>query len=309
VLATLAGGYRLSKRQIQQLADDLLGLSISTGMISKLERQSAAALEAPYNELAAAVHTADVICADETSWREERGKAWLWVVVTALFSVFTIARRRNAQVARAVLGTQEGPIAVTDRWSAYDWIAGPSRQICWSHLRRDFQAMIDRGGAAKPIGKELLQLSDRLFRWWHRLEAKQVDWGRFRTAMARLRREVRAALDDGARCECATTRGSCAEMLRVEESLWTFARVKGVTPENNAAERAERHAVIWRRISGGTDSARGSRFVERMLTVVATCRQQGRNALDYLTSCFEAARVGQAIPSLVPATPPKIKVA
>jgi transposase len=309
VLATLAGAYRLSKRQIQQLAGDLFGLSISVGMISKLERQSAAALEAPYDELAAAVHEADVIGADETSWREERGKAWLWVAVTAFFTVFTIARRRNAQVAQAVLGTQEGPIAVTDRWSAYDWIVGASRQVCWAHLRRDFQAMIDRSGAAEPIGRELLRLSDRLFRWWHRLGADEVDWERFRTAMARLRREVRSALEDGVRCDCATTRGTCAEILRLEESLWTFARVKGVPPENNAVERAERHAVIWRRISGGTDSARGSRFVERMLTVVATCRQQGRDLLGYLTSCFEAARRGQAIPSLLPATPPKMAVA
>ncbi|MGZ3416177.1 MAG: IS66 family transposase, partial [Isosphaeraceae bacterium] len=98
-------------------------------------------------------------------------------------------------------------------------------------------------------------------------------------------------------------------ILRVEESLWTFARVQGVPPTNNAAERAERHAVIWRRISGGTDSARGSRFVERMLSMVATCRQQGRNVLDYLRSCFEAARGGHAIPSLLPVTQPKIKVA
>jgi transposase len=309
VLATLAGAYRLSKRQIQQLAGDLFGLSISTGMISKLERQSAQALEAPYNELASAVHTAEVIHADETSWREERDKAWLWAAVAGMITVFTIARNRNARVAQAVLGTQEGPIAVTDRWSAYDWIAGASRQICWSHLRRDFQAMIDRGGAAEPIGRKLLRQSDRLFRWWHRLEAEKVDWGRFRAAMARLRREVKAALDDGARCDCPRTRGTCAEIRRVEESLWTFARVAGVPLTNNTAERAERHAVIWRRISGGTDSAQGSRFVERMLTVVATCRQQGRNVLDYLRSCFEAARSGQAIPSLLPVPPPKIKVA
>jgi transposase len=309
VLATLAGAYRLSKRQIQQLVSDLFGLSISTGMISKLERNSAAALEAPYNELASAVHTAAVIHADETSWREDRHKAWLWAAVTAMFTVFTIARKRSAQVAQAVLGTQAGSIAVTDRWSAYHWIAGASRQICWSHLRRDFQAMIDRGGAAEPVGKKLLRLSDRLFRWWHRLETEEVDWGAFRTAMARLRREVRAALEDGARCECPRTRGTCAEILRVEESLWTFARVAGVPPENNAAERAERHAVIWRRISGGTDSADGSRFVERMLSVVATCRQQGRNVLDYLTSCFQAQRNGHAIPSLLPMTEPAIKVA
>jgi hypothetical protein len=136
VLATLAGAYRLGKRPIQQLAGDLLGPSIYTGMISELERQSAAVPEAPCNELAAAVHTAEVIRADETSWRRERGKAWLWGAVTALFIVFTIARDRSARVARAVRGTREGPIAVTDCWSAYDWIAGTSRQVCWNHTIR-----------------------------------------------------------------------------------------------------------------------------------------------------------------------------
>jgi transposase len=162
---------------------------------------------------------------------------------------------------------------VTDRWSSYDWISAANRQICWNHLRRDFQVMIDRGGAAEAIGKKLLRLSDRLFRWWHRLGAEKVDRGRFRTAMARLWREGRATLENGARCACPRTRGTCAEILRVELSSWTLARVVGVPPTNNAAERAERHAVIWRRISGGTDSAQGSRSVERMLTVVATCRQ------------------------------------
>ena len=127
--------------------------------------------------------------------------------------------------------------------------------------------------------------------------------------MVRLRREVEAALREGTRCGCGTTSGSCAEILRVEGSLWTFARVEGVSPTNNAAERAMRHAVIWRRISGGTDSERGSRFVERMLTVVATCRQQGLNVLDYLMSCFRADREGRAIPSLVPEAEPVIKVA
>ena len=195
VLATLAGAYRLSKRQIQQLAGDLFGLSISTGMISKLERQSAAALEAPYNELAAAVHTAAVVHIDETSWREDRRKAWLWVTVTALATVFTIARNRSAAGRPGGAGDPRG----LDRGdatgcSSYDWIAGSWRQVCWSHLRRDFQAMIDRGGAAEPIGRRLLRLSDRLFRWWHRLEAENVDRGQFRTAMARLRREVQAAL-------------------------------------------------------------------------------------------------------------------
>jgi transposase len=309
LLATLAGAYRLSKRQIQQLCGDVLGLSLSTGMISKLERQSAQALEAPYHELATAIPQAALVHVDETSWRQQRRKAWLWTTVTDRSSVFTIAPTRSAAVAQAVLGTEDGSIAVTDRFPAYDWIAASGRQVCWSHLRRDFQALLDRGGAGAAIGQRLLKLSGRLFRWWHRLAEEKVQWPQWSAAMVRLRREVKAALRQGTRCGCGTTVGQCAEILRVEESLWTFARVAGVPPQNNAAERALRHAVIWRRISGGTDSVGGSRFVERMLSVVATCRQQQRNVLAYLRSCFEAARRGQAIPSLVPVTQPKIQVA
>src|SRR5205823_11252708 len=126
---------------------------------------------------------------------------------------------------------------------------------------------------------------------------------------SRLRREVKVAPRGGQRCGCVRTAATCFEILKMEEGQWTFARAEEIEPTNNASERALRHAVIWRRISGGTDSAEGSRFVERMLTVVATCRQQGRDVLDYLASCFEAARRGQAIPSLLPATAPKIKAA
>ena len=116
-----------------------------------------------------------------------------------------------------------------------------------------------------------------------------------------MRREVRRELEAGRSCGCAKTAATCFEILKVEAGLWTFARAEGVEPTNNASERALRHAVIWRRISGGTDSAVGSRFVERMLTAVATCRQQKRNVLDYLSACFEAHRRGQKVPSLVPA--------
>jgi transposase len=301
VLAMFAGAYRLSKRQIQQMAADLFTLSISTGMISKLERRSAAVLEAPYNELAIAVHHAAVTNIDETSWRQRLRKVWLWAVVTPLFTVFTIAKHRSGDVAKALLGSEDGQVVGSDRFSAYDWILARWRQICWAHLRRDFQAMIDRGGDGEAIGRRLLSLSNRLFRHWHRVRDGTLEWSPFQERMSRLRREVKQALQDGSRCACATTAATCFEILKVEEGLWTFARVQGVEPTNNAVERALRHAVLWRRISGGTDSADGSRFVERMLTVVATCRQQGRHVLAYLTSCFEAECRGQALPSLLPA--------
>jgi transposase len=309
VLAMLAGAYRLSKRQIQQVTADLFDLSISTGMISKLERQSADALEAPYNELAAAVHQADVVNIDETSWRQSRRKAWLWATVTRLFTVFTIAKHRSGEVAQALLGSQDDQVVGSDRFSAYEWIMARWRQVCWAHLRRDFQAMIDRRGAGEGVGRRLLSLSNRLFRHWHRVRDGTLGWDVFQGRMSRLRREVKQALEEGSRCPCARTAATCFEILKVEEGLWTFARIQGVEPTNNAVERALRHAVIWRRISGGTDSVRGSRFVERMLTVVATCRQQGRSALGYLTVCFEADRRGQALPSLLRVATPKVKIA
>jgi transposase len=309
VLATLAGAYRLSKRQIQQLTADLFGLTISTGMISKLEKRSAAALAEPYDELARSVLEAEAVNIDETGWRQDRRKAWLWVTVTALATVFTIARNRSAAVARRLLGDKEDQVVSSDRFKSYDWLWAYWRQVCWSHLRRDFQAMIDRGGPGERIGRRLLGLSDRLFEAWHQARDGVLEEGAFQERILRLRPRVRRALADGTKCSCAATARTCAEILRVEEGLWNFVWFPGVEPTNNVAERALRHAVIWRRISGGTASESGSRFVERMLTVVATCRQQGRNVLEYLTSCFEADRRGQVIPSLLPVTEPAIKVA
>jgi transposase len=309
VLAMLAGAYRLSKRQIQQLVSDLFTLSISTGMVSKLERHSASALEGPYNELATSVHRSEVVNIDETSWRENRLKAWLWATVTSLCTVFTIAKSRSGEIAAALLGSKEDQVVGSDRFSAYEWIKASCRQVCWAHLRRDFQAMIDRGGNGETIGKRLLSLSNRLFRHWHRVRDGTLPWSAFQRRMRGLRREVKQTLQEGSNCPCAKTAATCFELLKVEEGLWSFACVEGIAPTNNTVERALRHAVIWRRISGGTDSVHGSRFVERMLTVVATCRQQGCNVLDYLTSCFEGHRRAQAPPSLLPVPRKRPKVA
>jgi transposase len=309
MLAMFAGVYRLSKRQIRQMVADLFMLSISTGMISKLERQSSTVLEAPYNELAIAVHQAKATNIDETSWRERFRKVWLWATVTPLFTVFAIAKHRSGEVARALLGSEDDQVVGSDRFSAYDWILAQWRQICWAHLRRDFQAMIDRGGDGEAIGRRLLSSSNQLFHHWHRARDGTLPWGSFQEQMKGLRRQVKHVLLQGSHCACAKTAATCFEILKVEEGLWTFARVKGIEPTNNAVERALRHAVIWRRISGGTDSEEGSRFVERMLTVVATCRQQGRNILEYLSTSFEADCRGQTIPSLLPVGSNHIRVA
>src|SRR3954466_8895987 len=213
VLSTLAGGYRLSKRQVQQMAGDLFGLSIATGMVSKLERQSASVLEAPYNEVALDVHDAPAVSIDDTSWREDGRKAQLWVAVTALTTVFTIAPKRSAAPAKAILGSKPNQVVTSDRHSSLEWIDPGWWQVCWSHLARDFQAMSDRGGAGEATGHVLLRLSKRMFRWWHRLRDGTIDRQRFKTIAARLRREVKAALGGSQRCGCVKTAATCFEIL------------------------------------------------------------------------------------------------
>jgi transposase len=193
-------------------------------------------------------------------------------------------------------------VLTTDRYPAYDHLTPDRRQVCWAHLRRDFQAMIDRGNDGTPIGKQLLALADELLGQWKRVRDGTLSRRRFGSHhLQGIRAGIHVVLRRGRACRCAKTAGVCRELLALSGALYTFATVEGVEPTNNAAERALRHAVCWRKTSYGTDTPAGSRFVERMLTVVATCRQQGRDVLRFLTDTIQATRTGTTPPSLIPA--------
>jgi transposase len=266
-------------------------------MVAKLERSTADALAQPMAELEEYVRTQHANV-DETSWREAMHKAWLWVVVTPLVTVFHIAATRCGKVAGQLLGSAYRQVVTSDRWKAYNGFR--RRQYCWSHLRRDCQAMIDRQNGGTPIGKQLLDLSDRMFAWWHRVRDGTLSRSSFQVYISGLRAEVREALAQGAACGCQKTAATCRSLAANEARLWTFVWQEGVEPTNNAAERALRHAVLWRKGSGGTDSRRGSRFVERVLSVRETCRQQGRVLLEFLAECCQARLEGREAPSLLP---------
>ena len=296
-IVLLAGAFRLSKRQIQQLLADAYRLDISLGAVCDVERQAQEVLQAPTQELHQAAREAETVHADETSWREGKQRVWLWVAVVKTVTVFLIACSRSGKSAQSLLGHNPARVVVCDRWSAYGWVE--TRQWCWAHLRRDFQAMIDRGGESRTIGEKLLLLSNRLFSAWHKYSRGAISWTTFRSYVNPIKALIRLALQRGEECGDARTAGTCRELLGGWENLWTFARIKGVEPTNNAAERALRHGVIMRKISGGTKSENGSRYIERLLSVVMTCRQQERGVLDYLISCFQAQRQGQPIPSLL----------
>ena len=300
IVALCTGAYRLSKRTTQEVLTDLFGLPLSLGTIAKLEQATVEAVAAPVAEAQTYVRAQSVAHLDETGWREGHTRAWLWVAVTAWVTVFVVRLSRGAKVAEELLGERFCGILVTDRWSAYTWYPTRWRQICWAHLLRDFEAMIERGGRSQVIGEGLREQARQMFHWWHQVRDGTLPHAEFRVLMRPMRRRVARLLTAGQTCGMAKTEGVCREVLKVYDALWTFVRVEGVEPTNNAAERAIRPGVLWRKGSFGTQSTKGSRFVEALMTVVATLRQQHRNVLAYLTEACQAACEHVPAPSLLP---------
>jgi transposase len=298
-LAVFAGAYRLSKRMIQSLCGDVFGIPVCPGQVCALEQETTKATDPVVAELRAYAKGQDANV-DETGWRQQGKRAYLWVVVTTTVTVFQIARSRAAVIAQELIDSSAGQVVTSDRYKGYLWLPLSQRQLCWAHLRRDFQAMIDRQNAGSNIGKDLLLYSDALFTWWHRIRDGTLRRAAFRRYVADMRADVRSLLKAGSACACAKTAGTCRDILTLEPAMWTFVDVESIEPTNNAAERALRHAVQWRKTSYGTDSAVGSRFVENILTIVCTCRQQGRNALEYLASCCHAYYNEEPWPGLLP---------
>jgi len=312
-VSLLTGVYRLSKRMVCSLMADLYSLPISTGSVVACERSASEALAAPVDEAHAFAQQQELKFADETSWREDGKKIWLWTVVTQLVTVFVLHARRNTDAAKQLLGKAVG-ILHTDRHGAYNWWPTVLRQLCWAHLTRDLRAISERGGESERIGNALLDEEKRMFHWWHRVRDGTLARSTFIVYMRPLRKRVEELLTEGAALlpekgsppsedpddsELKTGR-TCGKILKHKEALWTFVRVEGVEPTNNTAEQAVRYAVLWRNICFGTQSSGGSRFVERILTVHATLRQQKRNVLAFIRQACEASLHRQPPPSLLP---------
>ena len=298
-LAYLAGRHHLSQRGLEEAAQDVFDVPLSLGTVGHLAEQASAALAPAHAEALQAVRRADVKNVDETGWKRAGARCWLWAAATATVAAFVIHARRSAAGLEALLGDVIVGIVGSDRWSVYQKVAPDRWQVCWAHLKRDFQAMVDRGNAGSAIGEDLLLLTGVLFEWWHRVRDGTLSRRTFRRYAASLREDVLAVLGQGCSCSCPKTAATCRELLAVEESLWTFVRVEGVEPTNNHIERMLRLAVLWRKKSFGSQSEAGCRFVERLLTVVQTRRLQGRPVLDYLYEALVAHRAGLPAPQLL----------
>jgi transposase len=299
LIGLCTGCYHLSKRQTEEFLTTALNIPISLGSICRVEQQLSSALAEPVAQAHEHLQHSQVAYADETSWKQQPDKSWLWVGLTNYLAVFLVRRKRDRDSAHALLGTHFQGVVVSDRYTVYQGLK--RRQICWAHLRRDWQAFIDRGGSSQRIGQALLDLTDYLFRQWHLVRDGTLQHLIFYFRMLSVRDQINAWLRQGCQCAHAETAGTCREILNVESALWTFSSVPGVEPTNNAAERALRQAVLWRKKSFGTRSPAGSQYVERILTAVTTCRLQGRSPLEYLTAACTAALSNQTPPPLIPA--------
>jgi len=306
ITALCTGAYHLSKRTTQRALEDMFGVQMGLGTIATLEHAMVQAVAEPVAEARAYVQRQPAAYLDETGWREGQQRAWLWTAVTAWVTVFVVRASRGGKVAQELLGERFWGWLVTDRWSAYTWYPAWRRQVCWAHLLRDIAAMIERGGRSREIGEALQVQAQQMFQWWHRVRDGTLAHTTFARYMWPVRQEVERRLDVGQTCGVPKTEGTCRELLKLRQALWTFVRHEGVEPTNNAAERAIRPGVLWRKGSFGTQSAEGSHFVEAMMTVVATLKQQHRNVLAYVTAACEAALCGQPAPSLLP-TPADIE--
>lgn len=298
LVALLMGCFRQSKSRVALFLEQVLDQPCSTGWVVKLQNQATAALRPVYEELAEQLPQEPILGIDETPTKEGTHKSWLWTFVARRSTLFSVRPTREGTALADHLGSSFEGVVNCDRAKMYWSLA--KLQWCWAHLKRDFQALIDTGDhQAKRLGRELMPCVRELFRLWARYRdgtLTRVGWLRL---MRPIRRRVDALLLRGAFSGNPRLMGMCDELTKHDAWLWTFLEVEGVEPTNNASERALRHAVIWRKLSFGTQSPRGSRFVETILTVIETCRQQSRGVFAFLTNAIQATYAAKQVPSLL----------
>jgi transposase len=298
-VVTLTTRNRVSRRDMSELALDLFGLGLSAGAVDAICQRTAAALAEPHEQLVEQVLSSPAVNVDETGWFTAHAPRTLWAATTREAAIFRIAADRHRDRLEELLGNDFKGIVGSDRWWAYDLIDPRSRQACWEHLKRDFRSHSEGLAEQSEFGQAGLALTKRLFETWHAFEQHQ-DRNQLARQIAPLQHELRALLDQAARKSAHTRhhRRFARNLLKLWPALWTFVTVEDVEPTNNAAERALRGPVISRKLSHGTQSHNGERFIERALSASVTCRLQRRSLYAYLRELLTAHARGDPLPTL-----------
>jgi transposase len=194
----LSGARHDSKRGVAEVVEALFGVPVSLGTVAAAEQEVSAALADAHAEAVAAVRAAPVKNVDETGWKRAGRLCWLWAGVTQAVACFQVHARRGLDGLRALLGDGPAGVVVSDRWGADNRLDVADRQLGWAHLKRDFRAMVDRGGPAAPIGHELLCFVEDLFLDWHRVRDGTIRLATLRRIIDEWRPAFREVLERGA---------------------------------------------------------------------------------------------------------------
>ncbi len=295
---TLVGAYRLSRREVARLLREAFDVSMSTGSVSNIEQRMSKALRSSHDEALAALRVSELAHIDETPWKESGELYWVWTGVSEDVTVHRIDRRRNTEALVRLIGVDYEGIVVSDRMASYDALPVTRRQLCWAHLERQFRGLIQGPPAGRAFGQAGLTVAQALMRA-ARGYKKHADRERFEAELSPLLGDLIDLLVDGACSDIKGVSGFAAHLLARKDALWLFADRDGVPLTNNTAEREIRKAVLWRKSSFGSQSERGLRFAERILTVSSTKRRRGEGVLDYLVEVARAAISRTPIPSLL----------
>jgi len=307
--ASLTGTYHLSRRASVALVGDVFGIHMSTGTLSGCERRVAAALDTSYEEARAHVQNAESRHIDATTWYTKAARSSVWVVATAVVTLLAMTATASRAALLNIVGRVTGRVVV-DRGTVFNCWQGAQRQTCWAHLLRYFQGMAERDGEAGKVGSALCTLTLAMFSLWHDFKRGDITRKELQATLRSPRGEprpeifverVRAVLDYGMVCGDRAVQGTCRDIIDKHwESLWVFLDVDGIEPTNNHAEQELRSTVRWRQTSFGSQSERGNRFAERIMTASRTLRKQRRPLYQFLCDTLDAHWSGRAKPMLLP---------
>ena len=283
-----------------ELARDLFGVTLSTGAVDAICQRASDALAGPYLQLQDWVLDQGAVHVDETGWRTRGEGRALWTATTPGAAVFVIAAHCNREQFNALVGSSYPGIVVSDRWNGYSHLDPNHRQVCWSHLQRDFRRHADGLAEQKTFGETGVALTGRVFAAWRAYHHEHNDRARLGAEIAPIQTELRQLLQDASPKSKRTRwhRRFANNLLKVWPALWTFTTIDGVEPTNNPAERALRGPVIHRKLSLGTQSDTGERFAERVLSATTTCRLQGQSLFTYLSELIATHNRGDPFPAL-----------
>jgi transposase len=298
-LVTLTARNRVSRRGMIELARDLFGVSVSIGTVDQICQRASDALTGPHAQLHDWVLDQGAVHVDETGWRTAGDGRALWTLTTPGAALFQIAERCNREQFQALIGAYPG-IVISDRWNGYEHLDPHQRQVCWSHIQRDFRRHSEGLAEQKTFGQRGLELTRRVFSAWRAYQHAHHDREQLKAEIAPIQTELRQLLEDASPKSRRTRwhRRFANNLLKVWPALWTFVTLEGVEPTNNPAERALRGPVIHRKLSHGTTSAGGERFAERAQSAAATCRLQNRSLFAYLRELLTAHNRGDPFPAL-----------